>query len=136
TSFALVHDVVVLDYDEFSMLGSAVHKPSKQGGQASLKFLDDAIAAALKPAEQGGIDAIVTAPICKESWQMAGCKFPGHTEMLASRTRSQRQVMMFHSPKLNVALATVHIPLMDIRDALSIGAVFDPIDLGHRASQR
>src|SRR5690625_3935325 len=70
TSFALVHDVVVLDYDEFSMLGSAVHKPSKQGGQASLKFLDDAIAAALKPAEQGGIDAIVTAPICKESWQM------------------------------------------------------------------
>src|SRR5690606_34911908 len=62
----LMHPVVVLDYDEYSMLGTA-HKPSKQGGQASLRFLDDAIAAAALPAESGGIDAVVTAPICKES---------------------------------------------------------------------
>lgn len=41
--------------------------------------------------------------------------------------------MMFVSPKLNVVLATVHIPLMDIRNKLTIGCVFDPIELGHRA---
>jgi 4-hydroxythreonine-4-phosphate dehydrogenase len=132
--FDLVHDVVVLDYDEYSMLGQAVHRPTKQGGQASLRFLDDAVAAAMLPeGEAGRVDAVVTAPICKESWQMTGCRFPGHTELLANRTRAKRVVMMFDSPKLRIALATVHLPLMDIRNKLNIGAVFDPIDLGHKA---
>ncbi len=44
--------------------------------------------------------------------------------------------MMFQGPKLNVALATVHLPLMDIRNVLTIGRVFDPIDLGHLAMQQ
>ena len=136
-TFDLVHDVVVLDYDEYSILGQAVHKPTKQGGQASLRFLDDAIAAAMKPpAADGRIDALVTAPICKESWVMAGCRCPGHTEFLQLRTKSKRVVMFFHSPKLNVALATVHVPLMEVRNLLTIGAVFDPIDLGHQALVR
>jgi 4-hydroxythreonine-4-phosphate dehydrogenase len=137
TSYDLVHDVVVLDYDEYSLLGMSTPRPSRQGGEASLRFLDDAIAAAMKPAgAPGAIDAIVTAPICKESWQMAGCRFPGHTELLAHRTKAKRVVMMFTSSKLNVALATVHLPLMDVRNVLNIGRAFDPIDLGNQAMQR
>jgi 4-hydroxythreonine-4-phosphate dehydrogenase len=135
-SYDLVHDAVVLDYDEYSMLGSTTSRPSKEGGKASLRFLDDAIAAAQKPTSQGGIDALVTAPISKESWRLAGCKFPGHTEMLAQRTKSKRVAMMFDAPHLKVVLATVHMPLMEIRDTLTIGKVFDPIDLGHQACQR
>ena len=132
--YDLVHEVVVLDYDEYSILGQAVHRPTKQGGQASLEFLDDAITAALRgPGEPGRIDAIVTAPICKESWKMAGCRFPGHTELLAWRTKAKRMVMMFDSPRLRVTLATVHQALMDVRNTLNIGAVFDAIDLGHQA---
>ena len=126
--------MVVLDYDEYSMLGQAVHRPTKQGGQASLRFLDDAIVSALASRGMPGhVDAIVTAPICKESWKLAGCRFPGHTELLAHRTKAKRVVMMFDSPKLRVALATVHLPLMDIRNKLMIGCAFDPIDLGHHA---
>lgn len=136
-TYDLVHDVVVLDYDEYSMLGSAVHRPTKQGGQASLRFLDDALVAALKPqGSDGRIDALVTAPICKESWTLTGCRYPGHTEFLQARTKAKRSVMMFNSPKLNVALATVHIPLMEVRNTLTIGAVFDPIDLGNDAMIR
>ncbi|MCC7409753.1 MAG: 4-hydroxythreonine-4-phosphate dehydrogenase PdxA, partial [Phycisphaeraceae bacterium] len=132
--FELVHDVVVMDYDEYSMLGQSVARPSKQGGQASLRFLEDATAAAQKPAgDPTRIDALVTGPICKESWLMAGCRFPGHTEFLAHRTKAKRVVMMFSSPKLMVALATVHVPLMEVRNLLTIGCVFDPIDLGHQA---
>ncbi len=130
-NFDLVHDVVCLDYDEYDLPAQAARKPSREGGKASLTFLDDAIAAAGKPVEQGGIDALVTAPICKESWQLAGCRFPGHTELLQHRTRSKRVAMMFVAPQLNVVLATVHLPLMDVRNVLTIGAVFDPIDLGH-----
>ncbi len=133
-NYDLVHDVVVVDYDQYSLLGQAIARPTKPGGAASLSFIDDAINAANKaPGEPGRIDAVVTAPICKESWQMVGCRFPGHTELFAHRTKSRRSVMMFASPKLNVALATVHLPLMDIRNVLTIGKVYDPIDLGHQA---
>ena len=64
---------------------------------------------------------------------MAGCRFPGHSELLAWRTKAKRMVMMFNSPQLRVALATVHLPLMDVRNKLNIGAVFNAIDLGHQA---
>ncbi|MEX0885564.1 MAG: 4-hydroxythreonine-4-phosphate dehydrogenase PdxA [Phycisphaeraceae bacterium] len=135
-TYDLVHDVVVLDYDEYSMLGSAVHRPTRQGGQASLRFLDDAITASGRSHEQGGIDALVTAPICKASWRLVGCKFPGHTELLQHRTRAKRVAMAFHAPQMNIVLATVHVPLMDVRNLLSIGCVFDPIDLGNDFCKR
>jgi len=129
--FDFVHDVIVLDYDQYSMLGQAVHRPTKQGGQASLRFLDDAVEHAQRPSTQPGhLDAVVTAPICKESWRMAGCRHPGHTEFLQHRTKSKRVVMMFDSPKLRVSLATTHLPLMDVRNRFTIGSVFDAIDLG------
>jgi len=129
--YDLVHDVVVLDYDEYAMLGQVTRHPTKEGGKASLNFLDDAVAAAQRPLEAGGLDAVVTGPICKQSWRLAGCRFPGHTEFLQQRTRSKRVVMMFAAPQLRVALATVHVPLMEIRNILTVGRVFDPIDLGH-----
>ncbi len=133
-TYDLTHDVVVLDYDEYSMLGQTVHQPTKQGGQASLRFLDNAITAAMKqPGQPGRIDAIVTGPISKTSWHLAGANYPGHTELLAKRTGAKRVVMMFASPPLNVALATVHLPLMDVRNKLTIGCAFNPIDLGHHA---
>ncbi|MBI1367807.1 MAG: 4-hydroxythreonine-4-phosphate dehydrogenase PdxA [Planctomycetes bacterium] len=131
----MVHDVTVLDYDEYTLLGPNTPQATRQGGEASMSFLNDAIDAAQRPpGDPGRLDAIVTGPICKESWFLAGHrKYPGHTELFAARTQSRRSVMMFCSPKLNVALATIHLPLMDIRNVLTIGRVFDPIDLGHAA---
>ena len=134
TSFDFRQDVIVLDYDEFSLLGQAVHQPTSMGGQASLAFLKDAITDAMKkPGEPGRIDALVTAPICKESWHLAGVKWPGHTELLQKVTHAKRSIMMFVSPKLNVTLATIHVPLLTIGHDLTIGKVFDPIDLGWQA---
>ncbi|MEM6506221.1 MAG: 4-hydroxythreonine-4-phosphate dehydrogenase PdxA [Planctomycetota bacterium] len=134
---ALVHEVVCLDYDEYSMLGSSVHKPTRQGGQFSRRFIDDALAAAQRPIDAAGIDAIVTAPISKTSWAMAGFdRWPGHTEYFQSKTRAKRVAMMFHAKEINTVLATIHIPLMDIRNQLTIGRVFDAIDLGHDAMQQ
>lgn len=135
TRFDLVHDVVVLDFDEYSMLGQTSPRPSRQGGEASLAFIQEAIdAAMLPPGSPGRLDAVVTGPINKESWKLAGChRYPGHTELFAARTKARRCIMMFDAPKLRVALATIHIPLMQIRDVLTVGRVFDPIDLGHKA---
>ena len=124
------HDVVALDYDELSAPASMPRGPSKLGGQASMAFCEGAIAAAKAKV----IDAIVTAPISKTSWQMAGYKkFPGHTELLADRCKCRHVAMMFHSPQLRVVLATIHEALFEIRNRFTIGCVFNPIDLADQA---
>jgi 4-hydroxythreonine-4-phosphate dehydrogenase len=126
---AYPHDVVVVDYDTYSMLGSAIRSPSKMGGEASMRFCLDAIDAA----KQKLVDAVVTAPIAKESWKLAGYHFPGHTELFAQRTGARRHAMMFAGGPLKVVLSTVHIPLMGLWGKLNIGAVFQPIELLHQA---
>ena len=106
-------------------VGHAVRSPSKMGGEASMRFCLDAIDAAQRKL----IDAVVTAPIAKESWKLAGYGYPGHTELFAQRTGARRHAMMFTGGPLKVVLATVHIPLMGVWNKLNIGAVFQPIEL-------
>ena len=123
------HDVVVVDYDNYTMLGHAVRAPSKMGGEASMRFCLDAIDAAQRKL----VDAVVTAPIAKESWKLAGYHFPGHTELFAQRTGARRHAMMFTGGPLKVVLATVHVPLNSLWGRLNIGTVFQPIELIHEA---
>ena len=118
------YKVVVADYDEYSV-PSWVRSPSKVAGEASIRFCLDAIEAA----KDGIIDAVVTAPISKTSWKLAGAGWPGHTEMLAKQCKSKRKAMMFVAGPLKVALATIHEALFDVRHKFNIGCVFEPIDL-------
>jgi len=118
------YKVVVADYDEYS-LPPWVKEPSRIGGEASLRFCTDAIEAA----KDGIIDAVVTAPISKTSWKLAGAKWPGHTELFAEKCKSKRKVMMFTAGPLKVALATIHEALFEVRHKFTIGCVFEPIDL-------
>jgi 4-hydroxythreonine-4-phosphate dehydrogenase len=116
--------VVVVDFDEFSDYDPLVRQPTANYGTVSMRFLDTAIQAA----KEEIIDAIVTAPICKESWKLAGYKYPGHTEKLGHAFRTRRVTMMFVAQKLRVALASIHEPLFDLRNSFTIGRVFQPID--------
>jgi 4-hydroxythreonine-4-phosphate dehydrogenase len=116
--------VVVADYDEYSV-PSWVNSPSKLAGEASIRFCNDAIDAA----RDGIIDAVVTAPISKTSWKLAGSEWPGHTEMFAARCKSPRKAMMFIAGPLKLALATIHEALFEVRHKFTIGRVFEPIDL-------
>jgi len=118
------HKVVVADYDEYSV-PPWIKGPSRVAGEASIRFCLDAIDAA----RAGIIDAVVTAPISKTSWKLAGAKWPGHTEMLAQRCKSPRAVMMFVAGPLKLALATIHEALFEVRNKFTIGCVFEPIDL-------
>lgn len=117
--------VVVADFDEFAMFGPTVRYATAEGGQSSMRFLDTAISGALN----GTLEGIVTAPICKESWAMAGYRFPGHTEKLAHACKTERYTMMFVGGRLRVALASIHQALFDLRNSFTIGRVFTPIDL-------
>lgn len=121
--------VVVADFAECRAGYWLNSRPSAEGGRASLAFVD----AAIRAARRLTIDAIVTAPIHKTSWKLAGCRFPGHTELLADAMHCKRVTMAFVGGGLRVALATAHIGLLDLRNELTIGTVFQPIDLLHDA---
>jgi 4-hydroxythreonine-4-phosphate dehydrogenase len=116
--------VVVADFDEYSMLGPGLRRPTAEGGHASLRFVDEAVAATV----DGWADAIVTGPIHKISWKMAGCRAPGHTEYLAAAFDVQRYTMMFVGGPFRVALASTHVGLFELRNSFTIGRVFQPID--------
>ncbi len=64
--------------------------------------------------------ALVTAPICKKSWELAGHKYSGQTELLAECCNTANVGMLFtaKSPitgwRFNTLLATTHIPLNEI----------------------
>ena len=92
-----------------------------------MRFCLDAIDAAMR----GLVDGVVTAPIAKESWKLAGYGFPGHTELFASRTQAKRHAMMFAGGPLKVVLCTTHVPLNSLWGRLNIGAVFHPIEQVH-----
>ncbi|MBU0718985.1 MAG: 4-hydroxythreonine-4-phosphate dehydrogenase PdxA, partial [Planctomycetes bacterium] len=117
--------VVVVDHAEYTAGGWVIARPTAEGGRASLRFFDDAIAAA----RAGSVDAIVTAPIHKTSWQLAGSRFPGHTDKLADAFGARRVTMAFVGGGLRVALASTHIGLFELRNHFAIGMVFQPIEL-------
>lgn len=130
--------VALFDFDDVRLIGAPGGRepgPTKEGGAASFRFVEQAIEMAKLPNEDPlRVDGVVTAPISKEAWAMAGKKnYPGHTELFARRLSAKRSAMMFQTPRLRVVLATAHIPLMDIRNALTIGKVFDAIDLANEA---
>ena len=66
----------------------------------------------------GRFDAMVTAPVHKGVINDAGIPFTGHTEYLAERLGAT-PVMMLVADTLRVALATTHLPLRAVPDALT-----------------
>ncbi len=114
-------------------------RATSAGGEASFRWVDEGIGACLS----GRADALVTGPISKEAWALAGlARFPGHTELLAERCGaaepglSGRTRMMFVAPQLMTILATTHQSLASVSGSLSRGRVFDTITLGHEACIR
>ncbi len=81
------------------------------------------VLATLDRAIQGCMDsefqALVTAPVHKGVINDAGIAFSGHTEYLAQKTGAAQVVMMLAAPGLRVALATTHLPLSAVAEAIT-----------------
>lgn len=123
-------NVRILDFDEFAVHRRRPAQATSEGGRASMAFLEDA----MRDARYEQIDAIVTGPINKTSWKLAGFdKVPGHTELLADKFHARRVTMMFVGGPLRVALASTHEALFELRHRFTIGHVYQPIDLMHQA---
>ncbi len=103
--------------------------PDRTTGLAMAHYIETGV----KLAEQGIIQALTTCPIAKSSLNQAGYHFPGHTEMLASLTGASSVAMMMAGDKLRVTLVTIHCPLRQVAEKLSIDAVYKMIQTTHRA---
>ncbi len=113
---------------ETSRLGSRYltpGRPTVEGAKAAYRY----IVTGARMALAGEAAALVTAPISKQWLNRAGFEFPGHSELLAEIAKAPRWRMMFAGRKLRLALVTVHIGLAKVSRALSIGKVFDTIEL-------
>lgn len=83
--------------------------------------------------EQGFLDGITTCPISKASLNEAGFDFPGHTEMLASLTKTSDYCMMMAGTKLRVTLVTIHCSLTKVPLLLTRQSVGDLIKITDQA---
>jgi len=91
-------------------------RPDAASGAAQVAYLE----AAAADAKAGKISALCTAPIHKASCLAAGFAFPGHTEFLRDRLSAKRVTMMFAGPRMRVSLATIHLPLSAVPQALNV----------------
>jgi 4-phospho-D-threonate 3-dehydrogenase / 4-phospho-D-erythronate 3-dehydrogenase len=82
-------------------------RPSGANGQASFLSFEKAVGLAAKGILQG----LVTGPISKTSWHLAGLEWKGHTEYLASLYPDA--IMSFWSERMRVALLSHHLPLRE-----------------------
>lgn len=98
-------------------------------GKAAFEYLNHAIDDAIA----GHLRAIVTAPLNKEAMRLGGVDFPGHTEILAERTGTTSYAMMLANRELRVILVTIHLPLRDVFDHITIESELETIRLAHRA---
>lgn len=99
-------------------------KPTRAGGLAQLAYVQSAISAA----QLGEVDGLCTAPVSKEAITKAGVPFSGHTELLAS-SFGVEVMMLMKGPLLSVALATNHLPLRKVPDALSTPKLVAQLEL-------
>ena len=101
----------------------------------------DSITWATHAALRGEVSAIVTAPLHKEALSLAGVNFTGHTEMLQTlaaqhlnKTIAELPVrMMLANRELKTVLVTIHQPLRQAIDAITVDRILETLRITHRA---
>jgi 4-hydroxythreonine-4-phosphate dehydrogenase len=110
----------------------ALGRPQKTGGESAALAVRVAVGLAM----QKRVAAIVTAPVSKESLNLAGLPYPGHTELLAKLSGAQRADMVMAGPlsglKKNqhpplAVLLTRHLPLMQVARNISPAMIADAL---------
>lgn len=100
-------------------------RSSKKSAQAALNALHEAI----QLLKLKKINALVTAPLSKESICTLGIDFVGHTEYLADAFKCKKFAMMFVSPKLKTMIVTRHLPLKAVPKAINSKNILEAIEL-------
>jgi len=104
-------------------------------GRASARALEAAVALAL----EGSVGAVVTGPVHKPALHRAGWRVPGQTEMLQQITGAPEVGMLMAAERtrlggpLRVLLATTHLPLRRVANAVTTDLLVRQTALLHRS---
>jgi 4-hydroxythreonine-4-phosphate dehydrogenase len=96
---------------------------------ANARALLEGLRLAAQGCRDGRFSALVTAPLAKNVISDAGIAFTGHTEFLAEMSAVRLPVMLLVAGDMRVALATTHMPLRDVPDALTATGLRDVITI-------
>ncbi len=121
-------DIVYIIHQYDSIKNNILNKPTIESGRACISFIKKAVELALNK----DVDALVTAPISKESLKMAGSKWHGHTEMLASLSGTKDYAMMLAGGPLRVILVTIHTALRNVPDLITRKKILKTIYLAKK----
>ncbi len=124
------------DLPALSMLAAAEEREPLPFGKISPeagRFAYLAVEKAVTLAQQGRIDAIVTAPLNKEALNLAGYHFAGHTDMLAALTNTKSSVMLLAHGDMRVSHVTTHVALENVPGLLTAERLRRTIDITHQA---
>ncbi|MEM2698366.1 MAG: 4-hydroxythreonine-4-phosphate dehydrogenase PdxA [Ignisphaera sp.] len=120
----------VYDLDNVALDNLVYGRPSIMGGKASYEYIVEAV----RMAVDGMLDALVTMPISKESLNMAGYRYSGHTELLAflTNTDAENVRMMLIAKHLRIVHVTTHVALRKVPDLISKERILKTIELACR----
>ena len=107
----------------------AVPAVAGQLDQRNAQYVLDCLDLAVDACQTNSCQALVTGPVQKSVINDAGISFSGHTEYLAMKTSTARVVMMLATSELRVALATTHLPLREVADAITADLLNEVIDI-------
>ncbi len=82
-------------------------------------YVVETLARACDGCLSGEFAALITGPVHKGVINDAGVAFTGHTEFFEARSHSAKVVMMLATEELRVALATTHLPIKAVSDAIT-----------------
>ena len=129
-NYTMAHQAAILlkrqipnDFHLYKVLGEFTITPGEVS-ELSGKHSYDSFLSAVNLAKLGAVDAIVTLPIHKEAWKMAGIHYVGHTDALRDIFK-QEAIMMLGCEKMYVALFTEHIPLRDVISHVNVAELSD-----------
>lgn len=84
-------------------------KNTALGGKVSYEYITRAISYA----KERQVQAVVTAPISKESLHLAGYEYSGHTEIFADQTGTKDFAMLLASKNIHVIHVSTHVSLRE-----------------------
>ncbi|HBK0977269.1 TPA: 4-hydroxythreonine-4-phosphate dehydrogenase PdxA, partial [Escherichia coli] len=109
-------------------------RESVTAGQLAVEnghYVVETLARACDGCLNGEFAALITGPVHKGVINDAGIPFTGHTEFFEERSQAKKVVMMLATEELRVALATTHLPLRDIADAITPALLHEVIAILH-----
>ena len=99
-------------------------------------YVLDTLRRAVAGCMSGEFSGMVTGPVHKGVINDAGIAFSGHTEFLAEQTGTPRVVMLLAGGGMRVALATTHLPLRTVADAITPASLLATLRILHAALRR